>query len=201
MNNKARTTWDFINTITNNTKSNHAISLIYINGKLCSNNQIIANTFNNYFILLPDKVSINNQKQINKTPNVTDSISHIHVVFKQPFLNIKLTPLTTKEIKDIIKSLEWKNSQWYDEIPLKILKTSMSFIVSSLTYMCNKVLPSGIFPVHLKYSQIGPIFKLGDKSEISNYRPLSLLISFSKIFKRVIYNRSQFHIHSNNSLA
>jgi hypothetical protein len=63
--NKARTTWDIIKTITNNSKSNHAILLINIGGKLCSNNHIIANTLNNYFISLPDKVSINNSKQIN----------------------------------------------------------------------------------------------------------------------------------------
>jgi len=123
--NKARTTWDIIRKITNNSKSNHAILLINIDGKLCSNNHIIANTLNNYFISLPDKVYIINSKQINKSPNV----SYIYEVFKQPFPNIKLTSITTKEIKDIIKSLQWKNSQGYDEIPLKILKISMPFIV------------------------------------------------------------------------
>ena len=55
--NKARTTWDIIRKITNNSKSNHAISLINIDGKLCSSNQIIANILNNYSISLPDKVS------------------------------------------------------------------------------------------------------------------------------------------------
>jgi hypothetical protein len=111
--------------MTNNNKSNHTIVLINIDGKLCSNNHIIASTFNNYFISLPDKVSINNSKQINKSPNV----SYIYEVFIQPFPNIKLTSITTKEIKDIIKSLQWKNSQGYDEIPLRILKISMPFIV------------------------------------------------------------------------
>ena len=53
------------------------------------------------------------QKPINKIPNVTDSISYVHEVFKQPFPNIKLTPITTKEIKDILKSLKWKNSQGF----------------------------------------------------------------------------------------
>jgi hypothetical protein len=121
---------------------------------------------------------------------------YVHEVFKQPFPNTKLTPITTKEIKDIIKSLQWKNSQGYYEIPLKILKISMLFIVSPLIYICNKVLFLGIFPMHLKYSQISPIFKKGDKTEVLNYRT-----SFSKIFETVIYNRLQFHIHCNNILA
>jgi hypothetical protein len=57
-----------------------------------------------------------------------------------------MTPVTNKEIKDIIKSLKWKNSQGYDEIPQNILKISMPFILSPLTYICNKSLSLGIFP-------------------------------------------------------
>jgi hypothetical protein len=60
--------------------------------------------------------------QINKSPNVYE-------VFKQPFPNVKLTLITTKEIKDISKSLHLKNYQGCDEILLKILKISMLFIV------------------------------------------------------------------------
>jgi hypothetical protein len=43
-------------------------------------------------------------------------MSYVDEVFKQPFTNVKLTPITTKEINYIIKSLQWKNSQRYDEI-------------------------------------------------------------------------------------
>jgi hypothetical protein len=60
--NKGRTTWNIIRTITKNSKSNHAVSLINTDGKLCSSNQIIASIFNNHFVSLPDKVSINNSK-------------------------------------------------------------------------------------------------------------------------------------------
>ena len=109
-----------------------------------------------YFASLSKYLSI--LQQTNKIPNVTDSISYSHEVFKQPFPNTKPTPITTKEIKDIIKSLQSKNSKGYDESPLKILKISMSFIVFPLTYMCNKVLSSGIFPLCLEHSQISHIF-------------------------------------------
>jgi hypothetical protein len=49
-----------------------------------------------------------------------------------------MAPVTTKEIKDIIKSLSWKSSSGYDEIPLKILKIRMPLITFPLTYLCNK---------------------------------------------------------------
>jgi hypothetical protein len=60
---------------------------------------------------------------------------------------------------------------------------------------------SGIFPTWLKFSQVFPIFKKGNKDKLTNYRPISLLTSFSKTFEKVIYKRLDIHTISNNILA
>jgi hypothetical protein len=60
---------------------------------------------------------------------------------------------------------------------------------------------SGIFPTWLKFSQVAPIFKNGNKDKLTNYRPISLLSSFSKIFEKVIYKRLDNHIITNKTLA
>jgi hypothetical protein len=112
-----------------------------------------------------------------------------------------MTPVTNKEIKDIVKSLKLKHLYGYDEIPQYILKISLPFILSPLTYMCNKSPSLGVFPTRLKYSQINPIFKKGDRTDAANYRPISLLTSFSKIFEKVVCNRLQYHLDINNILA
>jgi hypothetical protein len=114
---------------------------------------------------------------------------------------VTLTPTITNEISKIIKSLKNKSPCGYAEIPLKILKISIPFIKSPLTYIINKSITNGIFPACLKYSQIKPIFKSADKSDMSNYRPISLLTSFSTIFEKVIYKGLYQHIISNNILA
>ena len=57
------------------------------------------------------------------------------------------------------------------------------------------MLSSGIFPTQLKFAEITPIFKKGDKNAPSNYRPISLLTSFSKIFEKAISNRNFYHIN------
>ena len=77
----------------------------------------------------------------------------------------------------------------------------MPLITSQLTYLCNKSISKGSFPTRLKYSQITPIFKKGDKTELTNYRPISLLTSFSKIFEKLIYTRLNKHIIFNKILA
>jgi len=77
----------------------------------------------------------------------------------------------------------------------------LSYIISPLIYICNRSLSTGIFPTRLQFSQITPIFKKGNKAEISNYRPISLLTTFSKVFEKVIYTRLYHHVISNNILA
>jgi hypothetical protein len=87
----------------------------------------------------------------------------------------------THELISIINSLKTKNPFGYDEISTKLLEVSASYICSPLTYICNKFISTGIFPERLKYSIIKPLYKKGDKADPSNYRPLSLLTSFSKV--------------------
>jgi hypothetical protein len=90
-------------------------------------------------------------------------------------------------VKRIIKSLKSKNSSGYKNIPVKIFKISVSFILSPLTYICNITPSTGKFPDRLKYAIVRPIYKEDGKTIISNYRPISRLTSFSKIFEKLIY--------------
>jgi hypothetical protein len=78
-------------------------------------------------------------------------------------------------------------------ISSRILKISAPYVLSPLTYIFNKILSTGIFPERLKFSEVKPFFKTGDKTEFSNYRPLSLLTSFSKITEKIIYKRLYCH--------
>jgi hypothetical protein len=106
----------------------------------------------------------------NKNPMLyLSKISH------DPFPNIKCNNTSTKEIERIIKSIKVKNSHGYDGIAIKMLKVSAPYISSPLNYICNKSIRSGTFPTHLKYSIIKPLFKKGDRENMANYRPISLL--------------------------
>ena len=82
----------------------------------------------------------------------------------------------------------------YDEIPTKLLKLSFPFILSPLTHICNKSLSLGIFPDRLKYSEIKPLFKKGDKHNISNYRPISIL-------EKAVYIQLYEHCSKHNILV
>jgi hypothetical protein len=125
-----------------------------------------------------------------------DSLSYLSQVFNHPFTNVVFHNTSTGEIEKIIHSLPWKNSSGYDEISMRILKAP--FVSSPLCHIINTSLNSGVFPTRLNYSVITPLHKKGDKNNVSNYRPISLLTSFSKIFERIIYNTLITHYTSNN---
>jgi len=84
---------------------------------------------------------------------------------------------------------------------MEFLKVSTPSITPSLTYICNTSLSSGIFPFWLKFSEIKLLHKKGDRTDITNFRPISLLPSFSKILEKVVYTRLYQHINQNNMLT
>ena len=59
----------------------------------------------------------------------------------------------------------------------------------------------GVFPDRLKYATIKPLHKSEDRCEVSNYRLVSLLISFSKIFETVMHRRILKHNTNYNTLS
>jgi hypothetical protein len=165
-----------------------------IEDKISSNPLTIANAFNSYFSSVAENLL--SKSLINKTNTNKDFSSYLQQNITQSFSKLKLENTTTYEIKKIIYSLKSKNSYGYDEISTKILKVSTPYILSPLTYICNKILQTGIFPDRLKFSEVKPLYKK-DKSELSNYRPISLLPTFSNIIEKIICKRLYLYFNNN----
>ena len=72
-----------------------------------------------------------------------------------------------------------------------------SIISFPLSYIYNYSLHTGTFLDRLKIAVVKPLHKKGDKSNISNYRPISLLPSFSKVLEKAMYSRLKHHLHTN----
>jgi len=132
---------------------------------------------------------------------MTNPINYLTNNFRRPFPKISWQYASTYEIEKIIKSLRTKNTCGYNEISNCIMKLTALFIISPLTYICNAVLSAGVFLDRLKYVVDKPIFKKGNKQDISNYSTISLLTSFSKITENLIYARLHAHIDMNSILV
>jgi len=93
------------------------------------------------------------------------------------------------------------NSYGCDEVPSKLLKLCSYYISSPLNYIGNRTLYSGVFPDRLKYATIRPLSKKGNKDDINDYRPISILTSFSNFFETAMQTRLLKHLNGNNILV
>ena len=89
---------------------------------------------------------------------------------------------------NLIRSLDINKSHGFDQISVRMLKICDSSIIKPLSIIFNNALNCGVFPASWKKANIIPIHKKGDKMDIKNYRPISLLPICGKLFERVIYN-------------
>ena len=82
-----------------------------------------------------------------------------------------------------------KNSQGFDNISTKLLKSTIDEILIPLTHIINLSMESGTVPEKMKIAKIIPIYKSGEKDLFNNYRPISLLPALSKIMEKIVANR------------
>jgi len=188
-----------VKTITNNVTTSSNIAEMNVNNNLTSNSSTIANAFNASFSSVAENLTSTNYPGTDFT-NTNDPLTYLKKNFKQTFSSIRLNNTTTHEVDKIIHSLKCKDSYGYDEISTRLLKNSAPYILSSLTYIFNKILSTGIFPDRLKFSEVKPLSKKGDRTDLSNYRRISLLTSFSKIIEKIIYKRLYRYLSENSIL-
>ena len=129
---------------------------------------------------------------------------HTHLTFdkflKNPIKNsIYLTPTHPQEVKEIINSLKNKATADSNICALETASEIPQFN-ATLVEIINSSFMEGIFPAQLKLAKVIPIHKSGSKTEVSNYRPISLLPSFSKIFEKLMHNRIVNFLEVNKSL-
>ena len=186
-NGNIRLTWKLLNSVIKNSTHNSVIDSFTVNGIKVTDNQEIANKLNDYFV----NVGQNLAQQIPSAQRqFTDYL-------KGDFPNsLTLYPIDALEVIRIADNLCNKHSCGFDNIPVNIMKASICNIAEPLSCIINCSMSTGIFPQDLKIAKVCPIYKGGEKDIFGNYRPISVLPSFSKIFEKAIANRLTDYLNS-----
>ena len=172
-------TWKILNNVVGRNKQTKLPDLFKdADGNKITDSNKIANNFNDFFTNIGTKLA-------NKiSPPDSDYVSPLKSENKQN--SIFLNPTNTDEIIKITKNLKSSNSSGIDNISTKLLKMIIDEIAPVLFHMFNRSLLSGIVPSQLKIAKVNPIFKSGDNQVFSNYRPISILPSISKILEKIM---------------
>ena len=114
---------------------------------------------------------------------------------QKKFTSLGNFQITIEEVHTILKSLEKNKSSGPDKIPPIVLSQCAKFLAPSLCALINKSLELGQLPENWRNANICPIYKSGDKSGITNYRPISLLSVASKVQPNVVSSTEFIHYY------
>ena len=156
------------------TQTSDTIESINLRGEVFTEPQAIANNFKAHFESCAQELAEN-------LPQTGDCDILIDQYEEFNFSTVEL-----KDIDKIIKGLLPKSSSGFDNLSNRMLKKERSTFSKLLLPLINESLNKGNFPDSLKIAKVIPIHKKGDKLNMNNYRPISLLPVMSKVFEKVI---------------
>ena len=176
--------------ITLRPECNHAPKKINNNNTDITEPKVIANAFNNFFAKIGNDIA-------NSVPN-TDC-SPQQYLNKQTYDTFYLFPNSTSEIETEISAINVRKATGPYSIPSNLLKLLKSVISKPLEIIFNASLARGIVPNKFKIARVLPVFKNGIQTNMSNYRPISLLSVFNRILEKIMYNRLSNFIEKMNT--
>ena len=203
--------WTFIKPFLTNKGffENKNITLIEGN-KIKTNERELAKTFNEHYINIVEKNSGIKPKDISqcdKNQNIHKTIKEIvksyenhssilqikHKICSSSFHvkeKLRFHFVNEIEIKKLMQGLNPKKATGIDTISPKLIKVAVEFLTPLLTKSINSSTEHNIFPDLAKTALVIPLDKgKPNKNNITNFRPVSILNTFSKIYEKVIKNQ------------
>ena len=196
VNGDPKKTWKIINEIANRIRAKHTIDQLIDGNETISRDtspQRLADYINKHFTNVGHNLAQKIQKRITHTRHLPPSIDYPVSLF--------LTPTTPYEIIQTIGSLKLDSAPGIDNLNSRIFKLSKRELSCPISHIVNSSFKAGIFPDILKCAKVIPILKNGDKLNIDNYRPISLLSTLSKIIEKVVKKRLSKYLQENNIIS
>ena len=136
----------------------------------------------------------------NKLPPPTTPIDAYIKKIERSEHSLFLTPTHKIEIDNLIRELRTKTSSGHDNISNTLLKAISQSILEPLEIIFNRFLSKGYFPSKMKKADVIPLYKTKQHDESNNYRPISLLLTISKILEKIIYKRTYQFLEETNQI-
>ena len=100
-----------------------------------------------------------------------------------------LVSVIVDQVSSILNSIIASKVTGLDELPARFIKDGSSVIAKHITHFVNLSITTGIIPDDLKVARVVPLYKKKTKTNVENYRPISVLSIISKIFERIVFNQ------------
>ena len=177
--------WRHLRSVSDNktVSSSNLPDELIINDETFTGSENVATKLNEYFTSIADILDKNQDKS---TDPDLDRLQHFtnNKLPENTFFSIPL--ITSDQVLSYINKLDSSKATGVDGLGPRIIKLAANILTPSITILINKSINAGKFPTQLKFAKVLPIFKGGTKSDPSNYRPISILPTISKIYEKHI---------------
>ena len=188
----AKKLWHVINTcIGKESDKTNIINYIKVGNIDVYDSKLIADEMGHFF----SRIGSNYAKKIPASHTKIDD--YLKVITKND-KSIFLNPTNCVEVTMLISKLPNKKSSGYDNIDNILLKSIKDVVSEKLASLFNLTMSVGVFPEMMKLAEVVPLYKSKERFLTSNYRPISLLITISKILEKIIYKRTYEFLDKNN---
>ena len=188
-------TWGIINELTSRKQNNSHVKEIISNGVSFSDPPGLSETFNTHFASIGPKL-------IEKIPcdeNDGSYLEYLNCHISSHNFEFKST--TPSRVCSLLDKLCKSKATGLDKISAKLLRYCSDLLSNSLAVIFNCSINTGIFPDEWKCSKVIPLFKHGERSDLNNYRPISIIPVVAKVFERIIYDQMYAFLTENNLLC
>ena len=181
-------TWKLTNNILGRkNKSNAPPSLMHNSDEITDASRI-SNIFNHYFANIGQNLANTIQ---------SNDLNPLDYLGDRNLNSFSFMATSPQEIFNVMKKFTNKKTS-LNSVPIFVLKKISHVISPLLSDIFNESINAGVFPEKLKLGRVIPLYKEGDRTDVSNYRPITTLSVFSKLFEKLVHKRMSSFIAQYN---
>ena len=184
--------WQTINKVLDRSSNSAIPTSLTAEGKRLSRERDILQALDHHFV----SVGQNLAGQIEHNSN-DDPLKHI----TQEESLITFTPVDCNYVRKATQQLKNGKAPGPDKIPVMLIKDITDLISQLLTMIFNSSLRKGVFHDIWKVAKVTPIFKSGSRSDVNNYKPISVVSVFPRILERIVHYQTYEHLKATKALT
>ena len=116
-------------------------------------------------------------------------------------VTLDIFEFTNEQILNILIGLKVNKAHGPDDISVNMIKLCGISLVTPLKIIFNNILRTAIFPKQWKRANVTPVHKKENKQIVKNYRPISLLPIFAKVFEKIVFMHLYHHLVGNKLIT
>lgn len=188
----SKKTWRTINELTSRKSGKTSVTSLNVNGSSITDPSEVSNEFNNHFATIGPKLA----------SDIDSSDSHGYQQYltctNQQF---QFRPTTTSKVLSLLNKLNKTKATGLDRISARLIRECADLICIPICDIFNQSINQGVFPDDWKSARVTPLFKHGNRDDVNNYRPISIISAVAKVFERLIYDQVYAYLEEHQIIS